>query len=90
MEETKKKKLTKEEAIAVFMDIANDGGDGALEEITEIYVSFETDASGRPKQEAEVKESKKYLLQYKNQRAGSTALHLAANNGHVEVVEFLV
>ena len=30
------------------------------------------------------------LLSYKNKRAGATALHLAANNGHAEIVQFLV
>ena len=30
------------------------------------------------------------LLEFKNKRAEATALHLAANNGHVDIVEFLV
>ena len=30
------------------------------------------------------------LLTYVNKRAGATALHLAANNGHVEIVQFIL
>ena len=34
--------------------------------------------------------NKEDLLTYVNVRAGATALHLAANNGHVDIVQFIV
>ena len=61
--------------VAVFMDTANDGGDGACEELADIYNNSE---------------NKEVLLTYINERAEATALHLAANNGHDDIVEFLV
>ena len=48
--------------------------DGELDKVEEIYPAFG---------------DKKGLLSYKNGE-GSTALHLAANNGHSEIVEYLV
>ena len=35
-------------------------------------------------------EDKKALLYYTNSKTKATALHLAANNGHVDIVKFLV
>ena len=49
--------------------------DGDLDEIKEIYNAWEG-----PKAD---------LLSYCNEK-GSTALHLAANNGHDDIVEFIV
>ena len=57
------------------MDNANDGD---CEALIDIYNNQESVAN------------KMKLLEYKNKRAEATALHLAANNGHVEIVEFLV
>ena len=34
--------------------------------------------------------NKKEMLTIQNKRAGATALHLASNNGHAEIVKFLV
>lgn len=53
----------------------DNANDGDLDGIIEIY---------------EASKDKKGLLNYKNQRAASTALHLAANNGHAEIVKYLV
>ena len=54
------------------MDAANDGD---LDALQTIY-------GGENKDPAD----KKDLLTYANQRATATALHLAANNGHVDCV----
>jgi len=59
------------------MDDCNDGGPGALEDIKKMYDDFHAD------------NKEKELLNFKNS-AGSTALHLAANNGHADIVEYLV
>ena len=61
--------------VAVFMDNANDGDEDGLKDI---YNDDENE---------EIRED---LLTYVNKRAGATALHLAANNGHAGIVEFLV
>lgn len=53
----------------------DDANDGDPDDLKEIYED--------PKQD------KKTLLTFQNS-AGSTALHLAANNGHAEIVEYLV
>lgn len=64
-----------DERVAVFMDSANDD---ELENIIDIYESESIDHSFREK-----------LLTYTNKKK-STALHLAANNGNADVVEYLV
>ena len=58
------------------MDAANDGD---LDALQTIY-------GGENKDPAD----KKDLLTYANQRATATALHLAANNGHVDCVQYIV
>ena len=58
---------------AVFMDSANDG---EFDELKSIY------------QEA-TQEEKKSFLTYKNVSMQSSALHLAANNGNSDIVEFI-
>ena len=35
-------------------------------------------------------EDKRAMLTFTNKRANATALHLASNNGHAEIVKFLV
>ena len=54
------------------MDSANDG---EFEDLKEVY-----------EERAETLEIKKGLLIYKNEKEGSTALHLAASKGHYEIV----
>ena len=49
--------------------------DGDEEQVEEIYNGYE---------------DKQFLLKYTNKKETSTALHLAAKNGHVEIVRFLV
>ena len=56
------------------MDSANDG------ELEELKAKYE--------EAADIKE-KQFFLSYKNKTAGSSALHLAANKGHVEIVEYI-
>ena len=58
---------------AVFMDNANDGD---YEGLVEVY---------EKSSEAE----KKGLLEYTNAKASASALHLAANNGHEDIVQFI-
>lgn len=53
----------------------DNANDGDYDGIVEIYTNYHNHEK---------------LLTYKNQRAAATALHLAANNGHVEIVQFLV
>ena len=57
------------------MDAANDGD---LEKVMDVY------------DQSENFNQKRELLEYTNQRNLSTALHLAANNGHAEIVNFIV
>ena len=60
------------------MDTAHDGGPDAVDELSSLYE--------RLKEE----EMHAKLLQYKNKSMGATALHLAALNGHAEIVKFIV
>ena len=63
---------------AVTREIAvfmDNANDGEFEPLKEIYEEYS---------------DKKSLLTYTNKRATATALHLAANNGHSEIVIFLV
>lgn len=53
----------------------DNANDGDLDGIVVIYDNYE---------------DKKGLLFYKNKRAQASALHLAANNGHADIVEFLI
>ena len=57
------------------MDNANDGGDGIVDEMQMAYDNYP---------------DKKALLTFANKRATATALHLASNNGHSDIVKFLV
>ncbi len=68
-------KLAANSNIAVFMDAANDGD---FDKIKEIYEGSDNILS------------KRELLEYRNLKNKSTALHLAANNGHSDIVEYLV
>ena len=61
--------------IAVFMDSANDGD---IEEIRNVYTNGHTIAV------------KREYLEYRDKKSKSTALHLAALNGHSDIVEYLI
>ncbi len=64
--------------MAVSREIAifmDSANDGDDEAVEEIYTEYE---------------DKKALLTYTNKKATATALHLAANNGHSDIVKFLV
>lgn len=61
--------------IAVFMDSANDGD---LDQIDNVYSSGNTIAV------------KREYLEYRDKKSKSTALHLAALNGHADIVDYLI
>ena len=76
--------------MAQFMDMCNDGVDD----------SSDSEEEEEKKEENKLKDLKRIyykpnvnkveLLTYTNKGAKATALHLAANNGHDDIVEFLV
>lgn len=61
--------------VAIFMDNANDGD---CENLVSIYEDANFDINDR-----------KELLKYAKNKTMSTALHLAAKNGHADIVEYL-
>ena len=72
----KKKEEAKEKAQPEIAVFMDNANDGSLEGVIEEY---EKDSV-----------NKEEALTYMNKRAKATALHLAANNGHDDIVQFLV